>query len=104
MANFQINEKYLFQIKVLLHSFKLGFKYSLSSLTKTLSRFDNLLSCFQGDVIICVSIKNTIFPLKFIHHAPIIYSTYPPRLSGFNREAQPWRVFYAYLNRSGNRV
>ncbi len=25
----------------------------------------------------------------------IIYPTHPPRLSGFDREAQPWRVFYA---------
>lgn len=25
----------------------------------------------------------------------IIYPTHPPRLSGFDREAQPWRVFFA---------
>jgi len=25
----------------------------------------------------------------------ILAATHPPRLAGFDREAQPWRVFYA---------
>lgn len=33
--------------------------------------------------------------LEFIRYVPTIPATHPPRLSGFNREAQPWRVFYA---------
>lgn|GEM_PF-4919077 len=33
--------------------------------------------------------------LKLIVYAQTIPAIHPPRLSGFNREAQPWRVFCA---------
>ena len=37
------------------------------------------------------------FPLKISTRWPIMSLTYPPRLAGFDREAQPWRVFYARM-------
>lgn len=39
--------------------------------------------------------KHATNGLKFFGSCTIIRSTYPPRLSGFDREAQPWWVFYA---------
>ena len=39
--------------------------------------------------------------LKLIGYVQTIPVTHPPRLSGFNREAQPWRVFCACRVGSG---
>ncbi|GMR16100.1 MAG: hypothetical protein BMS9Abin31_0406 [Gammaproteobacteria bacterium] len=42
-----------------------------------------------------VGVLNWCSLLIYRIHRAIIYPTHPPRLSGFDREAQQWRVFYA---------
>lgn len=41
--------------------------------------------------------KQPVLYLKFGWFWTIIFVTHPPRLSGFDRDAQPWWVFYACL-------
>lgn len=41
--------------------------------------------------------KQPVLYLKFSWFWTIIPITHPPRLSGFDRDAQPWWVFYACL-------
>ena len=45
------------------------------------------------------SVSNSASSLICEKSLTTIYPTHPPRLSGFDREAQPWRGFYACQKR-----
>jgi len=52
-------------------------------------------SCVHAVVAMTGCVLNSASSLICEKSLTIIYPTHPPRLSGFDREAQPWRVFFA---------